>query len=102
MGRVIQITNELSAYTLTDRGTWLSYRDKVDLQLLFQSDILLFNPYGIIAVNLQRYPDINHHGAKALIDWIISTRGQQLIGEFKKFGEVLFTPSANSSPVVHN
>ena len=102
MGKVIQIANELSAYTLTDRGTWLSYRDKVDLQLLSESDSLLFNPYGIIAVNPERYPDTNHHGAQALIDWIISTRGQQLIGDFKKFGEVLFTPSANSSTVVHN
>ena len=102
MGKVIQIANELSAYTLTDRGTWLSYRDKVDLQLLSESDSLLFNPYGIIAVNPERYPDTNHEGAQALIDWIISTRGQQLIGDFKKYGEVLFTPSANSSTVVHN
>ncbi len=102
MGRVIQIANELGAYTLSDRGTWLSYRDKVDLKLLYQSDVRLFNPYGVIAVNPQNYPDINYQGAESLIDWLTSQRGQQLIGEFTKDGQVLFTPSANSSPVLKN
>jgi len=95
MGKVIQIADELGAYTLTDRGTWLSYKDKVDLEILFEGDPKLFNPYGVIAVNPQRYPDINIDGANAFINWLISKNGQKLIGEYKKFNQVLFTPSAN-------
>jgi tungstate transport system substrate-binding protein len=95
MGKVIQMANELDAYTLTDRGTWLSYKDKVQLKIEYEGDKLLFNPYGIIAVNPERYPDINYKGAQAIIDWITSERGQKLIGSYKKFGQVLFTPSAN-------
>ena len=94
MGKAIQMANELEAYTLTDRGTWLSYKDKVDLNVLYQGDKSLFNPYGIIAVNPKRYPDININGANALINWIISKQGQILIGQYKKEGQVLFSPSA--------
>lgn len=100
MGKVIQIANELGAYTLTDRGTWLSYKNKVEMEILFQGDSLLFNPYGIIAVNPHRYSDLNTRGANALIEWMISERGQQLIGEYKKFNQVLFTPSADTTSVV--
>lgn len=101
MGKVIQIANELGAYTLTDRGTWLGYKDKVSMNILFQGDSLLFNPYGIIAVNPERYPDINQNGARALIDWITSKKGQQLIGQYTKFDQVLFTPSAKSLSLVN-
>lgn len=101
MGKIIQIANELGAYTLTDRGTWLGYKDKVELRLLYQDDSMLFNPYGIIAVNPQRYADINHSGATALINWMISKKGQQLIGQYKKFNQLLFTPSANNSSLVN-
>jgi len=92
MGKVIQMADELGAYTLTDRGTWLSYQDKVNLQILYQGDVSLFNPYGIIAVNPQRYTDINVVGANALIRWLRSKQGQQLIGQFKKHGQTLFVP----------
>lgn len=102
MGKVIQMANELEAYTLTDRGTWLSYRDKVQMKVLFEGDNLLFNPYGIIAVNPERYPDINNKGANTLIQWITSEHGQKMIGEYKKFNQVLFTPSADTSKVVNN
>ncbi|HBE92350.1 MAG TPA: tungsten ABC transporter substrate-binding protein [Gammaproteobacteria bacterium] len=96
MGKVLQMAAELSAYTLTDRGTWLSLRDKLPLRLAYQGDPSLFNPYGIIAVNPSRYPDINHSGAQALINWITSTSGQQLIGSYTVANSLLFTPSANS------
>lgn len=101
MGKVIQIANELGAYTLTDRGTWLGYRDKVEMRILYQGDAQLFNPYGIIAVNPANYPDINQHGANALIDWMTSKKGQKLIGQYKKFNQVLFTPSAESASIVN-
>jgi tungstate transport system substrate-binding protein len=96
MGKVLQMAGELSAYTLTDRGTWLSLQNKLPLQLVYQGDPSLFNPYGIIAVSPSRYPDINHSGAQALIDWITSPSGQQLIGSYTVAGSLLFTPSANS------
>lgn len=94
MGKAIQIANELDAYTLTDRGTWLSYTDKVKLEILYQNDTKLHNPYGIIAVSNVHYPDINIKGADTLINWLTSARGQQLIGQYKKYNQLLFTPSA--------
>ena len=67
MGKVLQIAGELDAYTLTDRGTWLAYQERSPLTVRFEGDTRLHNPYGIIAVNPKRYPDINHQGASKLI-----------------------------------
>jgi tungstate transport system substrate-binding protein len=94
MGKVIQIANELGAYTMTDRGTWLAYMSKSYLALLYQGDPPLFNPYGIIAVNPERHAHTNYAGASKLIEWLISQKGQRLIGEFKVEDEQLFIPSA--------
>lgn len=96
MGKVLQMAGELSAYTLTDRGTWLAFRGKSPLQITYEGDPALFNPYGIIAVNPTRYPDINHHAAQALIKWITSPTGQQMIGRYTVADSLLFTPSANT------
>ena len=93
MGKVIQMADELRAYTLTDRGTWLTYQDKISLKILYQGDVSLFNPYGIIAISPERYKNTNIAGANALIQWLISTQGQQFIGQYKKHGRVLFVPS---------
>ena len=95
MGKVIQMADELRGYTLADRGTWIAYSNKTKLKLLFQGDPVLFNPYGIIDINPERYPDLNHAGAEALIKWITSAQGQQLIGSYQVAGFQLFTPSAN-------
>ncbi|MEZ5536236.1 MAG: substrate-binding domain-containing protein [Thiolinea sp.] len=94
MGKVLQMAGELEAYTLTDRGTWLAYMDKSPLQIVLEGDETLFNPYGIMAVSAKKYPDTNHAGAQALIDWIVSEEGQKLIGDFKINGKQLFIPSA--------
>lgn len=96
MGKVIQIASELEAYTLADRGTWIAYQNKTSLKLLYQGDPSLHNPYGVIAVNPQRYPDANYTGAQRFIDWLLSDTGQALIGDFKVAGFQLFTPSANA------
>jgi tungstate transport system substrate-binding protein len=96
MGKVLQMAGELDAYTLTDRGTWLAYRDKSQLKVAYQGDEGLFNPYAIIEVNAKRYPDLNHEGAKALILWIRGAQGQEAIAAFRKSGEQLFTPSAST------
>jgi tungstate transport system substrate-binding protein len=97
MGKAIQIANELGAYTMTDRGTWLAYMSKSNLALLYQGDPPLFNPYGIIAVNPERHAHIYYNGASSLISWITSEKGQRLIGEFKVQDEQLFVPSAGQS-----
>ena len=94
MGEVLMMSGEMRAYTLTDRGTYISYRERIGLPILVEGDSRMFNPYGIIAVNPKKYPDVNHKGAMALIDWITSAEGQQLIGAFKVNGEQLFIPSA--------
>ncbi len=92
MGKALQMASELQAYTLTDRGTWLAMQDKLELKLLYAGDKGLNNPYGIIAVSAEKYPDINHAGAVQLIDWVCSDQAQTLIGEYKIKGNQLFFP----------
>jgi len=92
MGKVLQIAGELDAYTLTDRGTWLAYRNKVALVIVTEGDKRLFNPYGIIAANPARYPDANYSGAMALINWITSPAAQNMIGNFTIDEKRLFVP----------
>lgn len=92
MGKVLQMANELDGYTLTDRGTWLAYKDKVELGLLNEGDDRLSNPYGVIAVNPARHPDTNYADAKQLIQWVSSTQGQELIRDYRLHGEPLFIP----------
>lgn len=92
MGRVLLMADQLDAYTLTDRGTWLAFRAKLRLELLFEGDPLLHNPYGIISVNPKKYPDVNYAGASALIEWITSPDAQRLIGQHRLNDERLFTP----------
>lgn len=94
MGKVLQISDELSAYTLTDRGTWLSLQHKKSLKIIVEGDKRLFNPYGIIAVNPEKYNDINYLGAMAFIGWLTSPPTQQAIANFKINKEVLFIPMA--------
>jgi len=97
MGRVLQMASELGAYTLTDRGTWLAMKKGLDLRILHQGDPMLFNPYGIIAVNPERHPNVNHQGALALIRWFVGKEGQEKIAAFRKEGEQLFIPNAQPS-----
>ncbi|MFP3873644.1 MAG: substrate-binding domain-containing protein [Thiohalophilus sp.] len=94
MGKVLQMSGELDAYTLSDRATWLAMQDNLSLAILAEGDPRLYNPYGIIAVNPERYPGINYAGALAMIDWITAKQGQQLIGRYHLQGKQLFTPMA--------
>jgi len=97
MGKTLQIANEVDGYTMTDRGTWLAYQSKLEIQILLEKDPALFNPYGIIAVNPERHADVNYPAAKKLIDWITSPSVQKMIGDFKVHGQQLFIPSAGSA-----
>ena len=94
MAATLRMADEKRAYCLVDRGTYLALKEKVDLEILTEGDLFLFNPYGIIAVNSGRWPHVKYDLAVALIEWMISEKGQQLIGEYKRNGETLFTPSA--------
>ncbi|MEJ5228290.1 substrate-binding domain-containing protein [Thermodesulfovibrio sp.] len=95
MEKTLRIANEKSAYTLTDRGTWLAMKDRLELSLLFEGDPLLFNQYGVMAVNPQRHKHVRYKEAIQLINWLISKEGQSLIGSFKdKNGNQLFIPNA--------
>jgi tungstate transport system substrate-binding protein len=98
MGKVLQITGELDGYTLTDRGTWLAYRAKSPLKILFEKDPALYNPYAVIAVNPARYPDTNYSGAMTFIAWITSREGQRMIADYRIDGQALFTPLAITNP----
>ena len=92
MGKVLQMASEMQAYTMTDRGTWLAMRDKLDLKLLNAGDERLFNPYGIIAVNPAKHPGVNHDAAMKLIEWFTSPETKKKIADFKVGGEQLFVP----------
>ena len=90
MGAVLTMAASLGAYTLSDRGTFGAYKSRIALDILVAGDPRLANPYGIIAVNPQRHPDINSAGANALIEWITSAEGRARIDAFRVNGEQLF------------
>lgn len=94
MGPTLTMANELQGYTLTDRGTWLAYASKLDLDVLVEGDKRLFNPYQVILVNPTRYPDANYQGAKLFSDWLVSPKAQAMINDFKVNGQQLFVADA--------
>ncbi|MFZ5943864.1 MAG: substrate-binding domain-containing protein [Bacillota bacterium] len=90
MGDTLVMANEKGSYTLTDRGTYLSMKDKLKLVIIVEGAPPLLNPYGIIAVNPEKHPSINYEGAMALIEFITSQEGKDIINNFKVNGEQLF------------
>ncbi len=96
MGAVNQMTDELQGYTLSDRATYLSMIDSLELDIVVEGDTKLFNQYGVIAVDPGKSDKINSEGAQAFVDWMISSKAQDLIKEFgkDKYGQSLFIPNA--------
>ena len=92
MGKSLQIADELRAYLLIDRATWLFLRRKTTLALLYEGDPALRNPYGAMAVNPRRHA-VNFRGATAFIDWLASPAGQTAIGDYRLDRARLFTPA---------
>jgi len=92
MGAVLEIADEKQAYTLSDRGTFISYQKKLDLVVLFEGDPALNNPYHIMAVNPKRYSHVQYELAKKYINFVTGKEGQDLIRSFKKGGQQLFYP----------
>lgn len=102
MGATITMADEQMAYCLTDRGTWLKQSKDAslesDLQIVCEGDKNLLNQYGVIAVNPEKYPELNNEGANDFIEWICSDKIQKLIGEYgiDEYGQALFTPNAGT------
>jgi tungstate transport system substrate-binding protein len=94
MEATLRIAQENGAYTLTDRGTFLALRGRLDLELVFESYEELENPYSIIVVNPARHRHVKYQEAMRLLAWMTSREGQYLIGAFRVDGEVLFHPTA--------
>jgi tungstate transport system substrate-binding protein len=97
MEKTQRIADEKKAYTLTDRGTWLATKDKdkLDMAVVLEGDPILFNQYGVMAVNPEKYAQVKVKEAMTFINWLISPEGQQAIGDFKdKNGNQLFIPNA--------
>ena len=102
MGATLTMANEKEAYCLSDRGTWL--KQSMDSENEYTLDIIceggkeLLNQYGVIAINPEKYPEVNNEAANAFIEWITSDEVQKLIGEYgvDTYGQALFTPNAGT------
>ena len=97
MGATLNTASGLNAYTLTDRGTWISFKNKVDLEVLVQDNPRLFNQYGVILVNPQKHPNVKAKDGQAFIDWLLSPEGQKAIAAYQVDGQPLFFPNARPS-----
>ncbi|MEF9953790.1 MAG: substrate-binding domain-containing protein [Clostridium sp.] len=98
MGDTLAMTDEKEGYCLTDRGTWLAKKaDFPNLDVVCEGDKNLLNQYGVIAVNPEKYPDVNNEAANTFIEWICSPEVQKIIGEYgvAEYGEALFVPNAD-------
>ena len=95
MGAVLTIADELQAYTLSDRATYLARKaEGLALDILFEGDPILFNPYGVIPVNPDKHPSVNAAVAQQFVDWIIAPETQQRIAAYEVQGQQLFYPNA--------
>jgi len=95
MGAALNTAGASNGYVLSDRGTWLSFKNKGDLQILVEGDKRLFNQYGVTLVNPAKHPNVKKELGQAFIDWLISPEGQKAIASYKINGEQLFYPNAS-------
>ena len=94
MGPALNTAAAQGAYILTDRGTWLSFRNRQDQRVLVEGDTRLFNQYGVMLVNPRRHPHVKAADGQRFIDWIVSPAGQAAIAGYRINGEQLFFPNA--------
>ncbi len=94
MGATLNIATGMGAYALTDRATWIAYRNKGDHRILAEGDAALFNQYGVVAVNPARCPAVRVDGARAFVGWLLSSEGQAAIADHRLDGQQLFFPNA--------
>ncbi len=95
MGAALNTASEADAYVLSDRGTWLSFKNKGDLVVAVEGDTRLFNQYGVMLVNPAKHPTVKKELGQQFIDWLISPEGQRDITGYRINGEQLFYPNAS-------
>jgi len=94
MGAALNMASSSNAYLLSDRGTWLSFKNRGELAVLTEGDRRLFNQYGVMLVNPAKHAGVKVRDGQAFIDWLISAEGQKTIADYKVGGEQLFFPNA--------
>lgn len=97
MGAALNTASASNAYVLADRGTWLSFKNRGDLDIVVEGDNKLFNQYGIILVNPEKHPNVKKAEGQAFIDWIVSPEGQKAIADYMIGGNQLFFPNATAT-----
>jgi tungstate transport system substrate-binding protein len=97
MGPALNTASSMSAYVLSDRATWLAFRNRGELAILVEGDERLLNQYGIMLVNPQTHPTVKRADGQAFIDWVLSPEGQNAIADYKIGGEQLFFPNAGQA-----
>ncbi|HSU77870.1 MAG TPA: substrate-binding domain-containing protein [Burkholderiales bacterium] len=95
MGPALNTAAGMNAYILSDRGTWLSFKNRGDLTIVVEGDKRLFNQYGVMLVNPQKHPNVKKEWGQAFVDWLISPAGQHAIADYKINGQQLFFPNAS-------
>jgi len=95
MGAALNTAGASNAYVLSDRGTWIHFKNKGDLQILVEGDKRMFNQYGVMLVNPEKHPNVKKELGQTFIDWLISPEGQKVIANYKIDGQQLFYPNAN-------
>ena len=95
MGAALNTAQAMNGYVLSDRGTWLSFRNRGDLEIVVEGDKRLFNQYGVMLVNPEKYPSVKKELGQAFVDWLISPEGQAAIAGYKIDGRQLFFPDAD-------
>ncbi|MDQ3557765.1 MAG: substrate-binding domain-containing protein [Pseudomonadota bacterium] len=96
MGPTLNTASGMNAYVLTDRGTWLNFKNRGELDILVEGDQRLINPYHVMLVNPEKHPTVRAADGQAFIDWLVSAEGQGAIGSYKIGGEQAFFPNADA------
>jgi len=96
MGPALNTASGMNAYILSDRGTWLNFRNRGDLEIVVEGDKRLFNQYGVMLVNPEKHPSVKKDLGQKFIDWLVSKRGQEVIASYKIGGKQLFFPNAGT------
>jgi tungstate transport system substrate-binding protein len=94
MGATLNAGVGMGAYVMTDRATWISFKNKGDFEILVEGDEALFNQYGVILVNPDKCPSVKADLGQQFVDWLISEKGQTAIGAYQVEGQQLFFPNA--------
>jgi tungstate transport system substrate-binding protein len=95
MGAALNTASASNAYVLADRGTWIAFKNRGELDIAVQGDKRLFNQYGVMLVNPAKHPHVKKDLGQAFIDWLVSAAGQKAIADYKIEGQQLFFPNAN-------